>query len=291
MTPVPGVDRENLRKALASVGEEVANLRGGGPPTAKERLLVYLDWTSKAVRMLGNQISNADIDRLVLTRRYELLLSGVGHLDGSDSQRVLNGLVTLELDQRVDAFEGALRALDRQIERWSRFGAFVVADSSVYIESPAKLEDLDFAALCEVREEPIHILVPIVVVDELDGLKQSKRQQARWRSVYTLAVLDRIFGVGTEVARLREADYSALDSGGIPRGEVTAELLFDPPGHTRLPINDDEIIDRALAAQALAGRKVTLLTYDTGQSTRARAAGLRVIKLKEDPEGDEPIKS
>jgi hypothetical protein len=59
------------------------------------------------------------------------------------------------------------------------------------------------------------------------------------------------------------------------------------PGHTRLPINDDEIIDRTLTIQRLAAGHVTLLTYDTGQSTRARAAGLRVNKLSKDI-GDEP---
>jgi hypothetical protein len=45
-------------------------------------------------------------------------------------------------------------------------------------------------------------------------------------------------------------------------------LVFDPLGHVRLLSNDDEIIDRALAIEPLADRKVTLLTYDTGQSTR-----------------------
>ena len=54
------------------------------------------------------------------------------------------------------------------------------------------------------------------------------------------------------------------------------ELVFDSPGHVRLPINDDEIIDRVLAIQPPAGRPVTLLTYDTGQSMRARTAGLPV---------------
>ncbi|HEY2079284.1 MAG TPA: PIN domain-containing protein [Streptosporangiaceae bacterium] len=64
-------------------------------------------------------------------------------------------------------------------------------------------------------------------------------------------------------------------------------MVFDPPGHVRLPTNDDEIIDRTLAIQALAAREVTLVTYDTGMSTRARAAGLTVIKhsrpLEEEP--------
>jgi hypothetical protein len=59
----------------------------------------------------------------------------------------------------------------------------------------------------------------------------------------------------------------------LTRSEVTIELVFDPPGHTRLPINDDEIIDRALAIATLADRNVTLLTYDTGQSTRHVALG------------------
>jgi hypothetical protein len=74
---------------------------------------------------------------------------------------------------------------------------------------------------------------------------------------------------------------------GLTRSEVTIEMVFDPPGHTRLSITDDEIIDRALAVESLAGRKVTLLTYDTGQSTRARNAGLQVLKLRQEI-GDEP---
>jgi hypothetical protein len=46
----------------------------------------------------------------------------------------------------------------------------------------------------------------------------------------------------------------------------TTEIVTDPPGHARLPINDEEIIDQTLAIQALAGQRVTMITYDTGQS-------------------------
>jgi hypothetical protein len=54
----------------------------------------------------------------------------------------------------------------------------------------------------------------------------------------------------------------------------------------RLPINDDEIVDRAAAVKPLAGRQVTLLTYDTGQASRGRRAELNVIKLSK-PVGEE----
>jgi len=231
--------------------------------------------------MLANQISGDDLDRLVLTKRYELLLSGVGHMTGDELevQRVVNGLVSAELDERVAAFEAAVAALEEQINRWALVGEFIMLDTSFYIEHPNKLEEVDFASMVEVSGTRIHILVPIVVVDELDGLKQHNKPHVRWRAGYTLAVFDRLLARSTGLARLLAEDLSAVGASGAEGGEVTIELVFDPPGHVRLPINDDEIIDRALAAQPLAAHKITLLTYDTGQSMRARAVGLQVKKL------------
>jgi rRNA-processing protein FCF1 len=289
ITPRPGVDRDYLLNSLRTVQSNVATLRGaGGPSDAHKRLLAYLEWTSNAVRMLGNQISSSDLERLVLTRRYELLLSGIGTMRGNEMevQRVVNDLVALELDQRVDAFDAAIKTLDAQIRRWSGLGDFVVLDSSFYIHHPEKLEDADIGSAAKVPGTSVHVLVPMVIVDELDGLKRQNKQAARWRAGYTVAVLDRVFK-NTTVGRLHAEDITAPTPDGLGQGLVTMELLFDPPGHVRLPINDDEIVDRTVAVQTLAGRKVTLLTYDTGQSTRARNAGLQVVKLSEDI-GEEP---
>jgi hypothetical protein len=77
-------------------------------------------------------------------------------------------------------------------------------------------------------------------------------------------------------------------TGGISWSAVKRSRAgtYDPPRHERLPINDDEIIDRALAAQSTASSPVTLLTYDTSQAARARHAGLAVNKFTK-PLGDE----
>jgi rRNA-processing protein FCF1 len=290
VTPRPGVNRENLLKTLQSVHTDVYNLRGGGAArNAYERLLAYVEWTSTAVRVLGNQVSNCDLDRLVLTERYRLLLAGlVGTATSTELpvQRVVNGLVSLELDERVADFGAAIKALQGQIARWSAYGHYVVPDTSFYIHHEDKLEAVDFGPLTNVWQSEAAVLVPIVIVDELDRLKESKDKVVRWRAGYTLAVLDRVFADGAGRARLRPGDV-VPGPDGLTRSEVTIELVFDPPGHVRLPGNDDEIIDRALAVEALADRKVTLLTYDTGQSTRARNAGLQVVKLSQDI-GEEP---
>lgn len=151
-------------------------------------------------------------------------------------------------------------------------------DTSLFIQHPKRLDEMVLADDLRVTHIPLHLVVPIAVIDELDDLKES-RSNARHRARLTLALLDRALPGGIGRGQIREEDYEQLDVGGIPRGRVTAEILFDLPGHVRLPILDDEIIDRGLAVQAFAARPVTLLTYDTGQSTRARAAGLDVLKL------------
>lgn len=288
ITPRPGVNLDNLLKDLAFVRSDVSN-KVTGARGAHKRLLAYLEWAGSAARLLGYQISDSDLAALVLNRRYEVLLSSFGTMTSPEVevQRVVNDLVTLEVEQRSKVLDAATQTLQAERERWAKAGVLVVPDSSFYIRHPDKLEQVDFAPLLKLWEEPVHVLMPMVIVDELDGLKQASKQPARWRAGYTLAVVDRLFRGTTSPAMLRERDDSPIKSGGIPRGRVNVELLFDPPGHVRLPINDDEIIDRALAVQRLAERSVTLLTYDTGQSTRARNAGLTVLKLTEDI-GPEP---
>lgn len=218
-----------------------------------------------------------------------MMLGGVVGMSATDMpvQRMLNGLVSLELDRRVTDFDEAIRALQGQILRWSGYERFVMPDTSFYIQHPDRLEDLDTGPLFGDPHADFVLLVPMVVIDELDRLKESKDKHTRWRAGYTLAVLGRRFpdkGVtGAELAH-EQAEPGPLVA---PLGKLWVELLFDPPGHVRLPVEDGEIIDRALSVEPLAGRRVTVLTCDTGQSMTARNAGLATIKLSRDI-GEEP---
>jgi len=290
ITPRPGVNRDNLLKAVQSVQGELSSLHSGAgnARNAQERALAYLKWTNSAVRMLGNQISPSDLDRLVLTDRYKLLLTAAGTLTGGDTptQAVLNGLIDRELEAQLHAFDAVVEALQRRILQWSGYEQYVMADTSVYIHHPDKLETIDPGALLGDPHADFVVLVPMVVVDELDRLKEVKDRQTRWRAGYTLAVLERLFERGISRTLLRKGETEPVAK-VAPLGDVWIELLFEPPGHVRLPDSDDEIIDRALGAEPLANRKVTLLTYDTGQSMRARNAGLHVVKLRLEV-GDEP---
>ena len=123
---------------------------------------------------------------------------------------------------------------------------------------------------------PLHLVVPILVMDELDGLKESTKQHTRYRARETLKWIAERLG-GSQSARVRDGGVERID-GQVARvyGDVHLDVLLDEPGHRRLPIADDEIVDRATDIAAVAGREVTLVTDDVGQAYRARLAGLSV---------------
>ncbi|MEV3973519.1 PIN domain-containing protein [Streptomyces sp. NPDC050698] len=153
----------------------------------------------------------------------------------------------------------------------------MVADTSFYIQNPEPLKDVDLHKVLRLPSgEHIRLLFPIVVVDEPDGMKESGKQRARWRAPHTLGLLDEVLA-GSRQGILRQAELNC-ESGEV-RGEISVEIVLDQPGHVRLPIADDEIVDRAVTYQALAGRQVHLLTCDTSQHTRGCAAGLQVTKV------------
>jgi hypothetical protein len=251
------------------------NLRGS---SSNDPHRDYIRWVNDSGQKLGNLLRAEDLDRLVFTRRYWLLQSMAHQAALAQVQMLLQA----EIAQRARELEETVASLQGQLDRWSRSGFFAVADTSFYIHAPEKLQDLDVAQFLTVWEDPIHLLIPILVIDELDRLKESRDKHVRWRAAHTLAVLDDRLTEPNSWAVLRREDFSAIDNrtGGIPRGAVTIEVLFDPPGHTRLPIDDDELVDRAATAKWFSGRDLRFLTFDTGQAMRARAVGLAVVKLK-----------
>jgi len=151
---------------------------------------------------------------------------------------------------------------------------FVVPDTSFYIEHEDKLEDVDFGPLIDVWQSTVRYSCRSSSWMNSTGSRRARIRTpdgalaTPWPS-WTVCSRTPPF-----LARLRAGDV-VPGPDGLTRSEITIELVFDPSGHVRLPINDDEIIDRALAIEPLADRKVSLLTYDTGQFTRARSAGYR----------------
>ncbi|MGW5099751.1 PIN domain-containing protein [Streptomyces sp. NPDC004100] len=283
ITPHPGANRNNILDALRRIRRDAHKLRNGDQ---HDYLFAYLDWIASSARLLHRQVRESDIQALVHTDGHRMIVAGSGYMGeytATGQQRFLAALIDRELEQRVEDLDIAVETLTAHTRRWGGVETLALADSSFYIHHPTKLEETDFCALLQTQPQcGVRLLAPIVVIDELDRLKEASKKHARWRARHTLAVFDRVLSA--------DGRGTLAPPSGIGK-TIALEIVFDPLGHTRLPDADDEIIDRALSVQAVAGRPVTLVTYDTGQAMRARTRGLHVMKLVEPEEGEEPDRS
>lgn len=271
VTPLPWTDRSRLLEVLRQVHADAINSR-----SAMNMDRAYFQWCEKALSQLKPMVSQSDLDRLVLTQAHWALLNTA--MIGTPQ---INALRTRELDRCVADLGVAVKSLQEQIERWTTRGVFLVPDTCFFMNYPSKFNELDYWDLLGTSPTTqVHVVIPIAVIDELDGLKKSKIE-SRYRAGASLRIIRELFGdKPDEIQTLRGAETRSSATGGTFETEtVTAEVLFDPPGHQRVEIMDDEIVRRAASIQPYAGFPITMLTYDTNMALRARAGGLSVRLL------------
>ncbi|WP_459714390.1 PIN domain-containing protein [Actinophytocola sp. KF-1] len=272
ITPNPGVAYGQVRNVLLSLASEAGNLHSTGqaigPGASASKLWAYLGWVRRAEATLSRLIFRADARELLDWAGYENLMmmapAWAASVGGNPQERILAELLTEEITKRVDVIEAARAAVEDQMATWGGgFSQTLVFDTSVYLSYILPLTKIDWGKFMVKGDQGIRLAVPMIVIDELDA---TKADSLRGRASLALAVLDKA---------LRE-------DGKLARDPVPVEVMLfnDPLGHTRLPINDQEIVARTLALQAIAQSPVTLLTCDTGMALRAREAGLAERKLE-----------
>lgn len=259
--PLPGAGADHAVEALRSAERAAANIATGGRPGI-ERFNAYQRWATDTVRALSLLLRPADVDRLVATPRYWALqaVDPAAHADAGS-------LADLELARRrVDLAAAADALAAAAARRSAHAGQLVVADTNIYLHHPQTFDRIDWPALLSTGSLGAHLVVPILVVDELDDSKRRDKTAARAR--HTLKLLEDLFPDPRAIALLRpEAP------------PVRVEIVHDPPGHRRLPHPDSELVDRACALRDLHNAPVTVVTDDTAMLFRARAAGLEGRRL------------
>ncbi|WP_331740616.1 PIN domain-containing protein (plasmid) [Streptomyces cyaneofuscatus] len=268
VTPIPGAGLNTIHRLLRRARREARDIAGNF--SGEKYLLEYLTWATEHARVIGSQVLAKDVEALFFTPVYWALLGAGGR--GSLAPKVSGGLVDQELRQRMADLERAAASVEAIMRRRTEDVSTLVLDTSFFIEHEDKLRDADLFGLADF-EGMVRVAVPMTVVDELDRLKESRASKhVRWRARYGLSVLDRLLD-GTSML-----------------GSVEVEVLPDPPGHVRLPDEDDEIVDRAFSLHLVAAGPVTLVTYDTGMALRAKVAGMPCMKLPKElgPEPEKP---
>ncbi|TCO45216.1 PIN domain-containing protein [Kribbella antiqua] len=279
VTLTPGVNRDHVLELLRKASVEITNKYGDQDG--------YVRWALDTARTLRGQIAQTDLEQLLLTPAFYRLVDPV--MMGTPQGL---WLLQAEMSDRQALLVAAFEALQEQIGTWTAAAGKVlsVVDSSVFLSHPAWTQDDDPTAVIAsipwaeelgVGFEDVLLVLPEVVIRELDRLKESGNQKTRYRASVTLAVIDKLLDdpYGTVPIRLKDADWDAVAARGeMPRGGIELRVFYDDPAHRPLSDPDAEVIDRAMAVQTLAGAEVRLLTMDTGMGLNARRAKLLVRK-------------
>ena len=260
-----GVDATIER--LSYLSGELGNCRAGNTPVDTQDR--WLRWWSQADTQLRNLFADGEMAASLYVSSERVRNVNMAALP--------NGVLHREIDSWVERFEktiGELKALKPFIERP---GQIVMPDTSVFLEG-AYFTDLDWQAAAGAGAGSlVRLVVPVLVIEELDDHKRGReRLQKRARSV-----LHRLWELNGG-----NASQAVPLPGSRP---VTIEVLTDGSWHVRRPVNDNEIIERALAVGEITARDVILAAADYSMLYQASSAGLKTALVSRPESDTDPV--
>jgi hypothetical protein len=267
--PLPGIDVNTVLTRLVEIVTAADNFAGGTAGVAAGEVLGnYLRWVHETERSLLFYFPLADVERLLHTPRYLTLADA-----DRGTPRLIERLLR-EMESRKRALDDVRIAIHAAHERWKRPAMLVVPDTNTFMHGHEPFDPATWTALSS--GVGVRVIVPVVVVDEMDVLKASSRS-ARTIARTTIRHLVELLGQSPE---------TPVSLGLTADRAVTIECLLDPPGHVRLSDPDAEVVDRATYVRDMSGQAVSVVTFDGGVKFRAAAAGLIWREIAE--QGDPP---
>jgi hypothetical protein len=192
----PG-DIDRVLRMLADLQSRLVNYRG------YEDTVPYLAWCEEASRQLREHFLSVDLAELAERDQRELTFGGAVMTRPREF-----------LDGNIDLWKVRLAEVRMTLEKLRPFierpGSLLILDTSAFIEGEY-FTDLDWHRLAGVQAgAPVRLIVPIIVIDELDDLKRDRRAGDRARSV-----LHRLWelrdGAGTAPAQLKGRRGAAIE--------------------------------------------------------------------------------
>lgn len=255
----PHVD---LASAIATVQDlliECGNYSGSAT-SYPSRCEHYRTWVGRADQQLRNTFTDDEPGQSLYTTSYWELTRL--HPESPQSMGLLEREIQLQ--------SARLLALRIKMQRLQLFvghpGEIVIPDTSALVRGEL-FTGFDWPTRLHLGP-PVRLIIPILVVEELDRLKDSERTTKAGDKAR------RVLKVLRELCRTLDPAVPAPVRTG-----TTVEVFLDDDWHLRRSIPDAEIIEQALSIESLTGKKVTLVCVDAAMEFRARQFGLKVQQM------------
>ena len=247
--------------------------------------LWWLRWWESADRRLRHAFADDDL----ITDLYRTQ-AAIRVLEPSERGSAIEAgeidLLLRERDVWTERLHDAAWDLEQLEAFVNRPGRVAVLDTSAFIEGgdfwkqdwPTIIHANDNSAI-GTGSLAVRLLVPIIVIEEMDNQKRhpNKRVAAAARQA-----LSHLWQLPREPSGARRLNSRA-----------TVEILLDERSRVRLPVNDTEIVDRAVYLRDLfAPRRVYLVAGDYSMLFRGEEMELQPIQVGDrDPKPEQPSAS
>ncbi|WP_304454763.1 PIN domain-containing protein [Nocardiopsis sp. YSL2] len=211
----------------------------------------YLIWSERAESELKLIYQDREASHKLHSERYWQIRAM------SDSTHRPHSLIRLEIEDQIDFISELVDQIEhyRKILAVDETESLILLDTNVLVHGKP-FEMVDWQELT--NSKSACLLFPLVVIDELDKLKDTKQHKAR----VPLSSLDHLTSNIDAFQRIKA------------RNRVDIQITNEPLEHTRLLRVDDEIVRQASYFQAATGNTVKIITRDRGMKFRAAASGL-----------------
>lgn len=244
---------------LRLTAQEAANVAGASAGRTPIQIVDrYLAWAENAERMLSNVLDIDLVDDLVCTERYWALRTARG-----DEPR-LTPTVLAEMERRQRALDALAVELERERLHWgSGASTLVVPDTNLFLQKDAPFTEIDWPSVIQTDGE-VRLVVPLVVVHELDRLK---RQGNSTTATLARTSLRWLLDILPRDPQARSGPLTAME----PSTTVEA-YVHDGP--TRPEDADGLIIEVTAWLAAVSSQTTVLITRDLGMRLRAVPLGV-----------------
>ncbi|MES9535936.1 PIN domain-containing protein [Actinomadura sp. NPDC000600] len=246
-----GRDIDDAVRAIRQLANSAGTVRTG---VADEPKANYIKWVDDCERQLRNIFTDTDIAKDMITDRYWRLTA-----EGAGASLAFHTALGAEIEVQRDRLNALADKLEELAKVARRPGQIVIPDCNFYVHC-MPMQDVKWCDVLKV--EQVRLVMPYAVLDELDKVKDMKGDRSN-RARNVLKYVDQLI-----------PDYSKSDMGEL-RDKVTFEIFPDEPDHRRRWSMDEEIVDRGLLLQRLAGQPVLILSDDRGMRIRTQRRGLQ----------------
>lgn len=231
--------------------------QGGNVYGSMDPFMDYVEWIDKVEGYLRYLlVDEGTATRLLSPRYWKLVESGAPKYAGR--------LLRTELEVQRASLTAMLSELKELQGLGDRAGRLVVLDTNVLLH----FQRIDLINWHDIAGEsgPIRLVIPVLVLDELDDKRYTGSEDVRKRARTALRPLN------DRLADLESRGWAAVGDG------VTVEYLLS--GGDSQPQNpDSDILDQAELLRHATGREVTVVTGDHGMRARSVARGLKVATM------------